>query len=153
MKRTGFTLVELLVVVSIIALLAAILLPSLGDARLMAQGAACLSNMKNAGTSLVMYYSDNHGYYPERVQLRGRQRSARAAISTGRPRFIRPTTPRGHAGKYPRTPSSSSARRTLRAAGPRRTSPPPASPTPRPARPPGRDLGRQAGRPAQLRGQ
>lgn len=60
----GFTLVELLVVVAIIALLASILLPSLGRAREMAKGASCLSNLRNIGISLLVYNQDNQGYYP-----------------------------------------------------------------------------------------
>lgn len=61
---TGFTLVELLVVIAIISLLASILLPSLANAREMAKAAACLSNLKNCGTGLMMYQSDNRTYYP-----------------------------------------------------------------------------------------
>jgi prepilin-type N-terminal cleavage/methylation domain-containing protein/prepilin-type processing-associated H-X9-DG protein len=63
-RRHGFTLVELLVVISIIALLAAILMPSLGNAREMARSAACLSNMKNIGSGLMVYQGDNRSYFP-----------------------------------------------------------------------------------------
>lgn len=62
--QKGFTLIELLVVVSIIALLASILLPSLASAREQAKAAACLSNMHNIGTNLMIYENDNKGYYP-----------------------------------------------------------------------------------------
>jgi prepilin-type N-terminal cleavage/methylation domain-containing protein len=62
MKRSrGFTLIELLVVVAIIAGLIAILIPSLGRARQMAQRTVCGTNLKSQGNAFAVYagqYSD-----------------------------------------------------------------------------------------------
>jgi len=63
-KRTGFTLVELLVVVGIIALLIAVLLPALNRARASAQQLQCLSNMRQVGMSFRFYASDNDQWLP-----------------------------------------------------------------------------------------
>jgi len=64
MKRRGFTLIELLVVVAIIALLIAILLPSLGKARELSQRSTCSANIRGIMQSMVVYSSDNNEYYP-----------------------------------------------------------------------------------------
>jgi general secretion pathway protein G len=65
-RRTAraFTLVELLVVTGIVALLIGILLPVLGRARAQAHRVACLSNVKQLGTAILMYCNENDGYFP-----------------------------------------------------------------------------------------
>ncbi len=57
-QRVGFTLIELLVVVAIIALLIAILLPSLSKAREQGKSAKCLSNMRSLMAAALMYYDE-----------------------------------------------------------------------------------------------
>ena len=62
--RRGFTLVELLVVIGIIALLISILLPSLNRAREMSSRIKCANNLRQIGQSLMLYAGENKGTYP-----------------------------------------------------------------------------------------
>lgn len=62
MRRRAFTLIEVLVVVAILALLVAILLPSLARARLAARRAMCLNNMRSLEGAHWMYITSNNGY-------------------------------------------------------------------------------------------
>lgn len=63
MKRRSFTLVELLVVVSIIALLISILLPSLKKARHQSKATVCLSNMRGLEIAHWTYMTEYNGWF------------------------------------------------------------------------------------------
>ncbi|OHB55057.1 MAG: hypothetical protein A2Y12_10440 [Planctomycetes bacterium GWF2_42_9] len=63
-SKRGFTLVELLVVISIIALLLAILMPSLQKARAQAGGVVCGSNQKQVVMAMLLYAEDSDGRVP-----------------------------------------------------------------------------------------
>jgi prepilin-type N-terminal cleavage/methylation domain-containing protein/prepilin-type processing-associated H-X9-DG protein len=63
-SKKGFTLVELLVVIGIIALLISILLPSLSRARETANRVKCGSNLRQIGQAMQLYANENQGNYP-----------------------------------------------------------------------------------------
>ncbi|CAN5485998.1 DUF1559 domain-containing protein [soil metagenome] len=62
-RARAFTLVELLVVIGIIAIMIAILLPSLSKARQAAQSVTCMSNLRGWAQSITIYTTENRGRY------------------------------------------------------------------------------------------
>jgi prepilin-type N-terminal cleavage/methylation domain-containing protein/prepilin-type processing-associated H-X9-DG protein len=70
-QRKGFTLVELLVVIGIIALLISILLPSLNRARETANRVKCASNLRQIGQGFLLYANENRGLFPRTVYSNG----------------------------------------------------------------------------------
>jgi prepilin-type N-terminal cleavage/methylation domain-containing protein len=65
----GFTLIELMIVIAIIAILAAILIPNFAHARAESQTAACEDNEKGIATAMEEYAVDNQGQYTSTLPL------------------------------------------------------------------------------------
>jgi prepilin-type N-terminal cleavage/methylation domain-containing protein/prepilin-type processing-associated H-X9-DG protein len=62
--KTGFTLIELMIVIAIIAILAAILFPVFNQARKKSLQASCISNLRQLTTAMKMYATDNDDQFP-----------------------------------------------------------------------------------------
>lgn len=88
-RPSGFTLIELMIVIAIIAILASILVPNFIRARGQGMFSACQSNLKNVGTALEMYSTDAAGRYP-------------TALTTLSPNYLKtiPTCPSSGTATY-----------------------------------------------------
>lgn len=70
-RKRGFTLIELMIAITIIAILAAILVPNFKKGRARAQLSTCLQQCRSTATSLEMYAVDNDGRFPDLSGLAG----------------------------------------------------------------------------------
>lgn len=70
-RHRGFTLIEIVVVVAIVMILAAILLPVFNGARESARTATCSSNLKQIGFAIDQYVQDTGGFYPRTPSMSG----------------------------------------------------------------------------------
>src|SRR4051812_47558329 len=68
-RRRGFTLVELLVVIGIIAILMSMLMPALSRAKQKANRIACVNNIRQINMAATMYAGDHDSEYPRRAQM------------------------------------------------------------------------------------
>lgn len=68
-RQAGFTLIEMMIVIAIIAILASITIPNLIRAKSRSQLTGCQSNLRNIGNALEMYNVDYKGRYPTQFAL------------------------------------------------------------------------------------
>jgi len=75
MKKRGFTMVELMIVIAVISVLATIIIPKFSQSRDRAKLSACKVNLKHIGFAMQMYANDNQGCFPAAETLQ-KMRSA-----------------------------------------------------------------------------
>lgn len=63
-RRRAFTLIEILIVITIICILAALLFPTFSRTRESARTTTCAGNLRQLGLTMEMYVNDNNGFYP-----------------------------------------------------------------------------------------
>ena len=83
--RRGFTLVELLVVIGIIAVLISLLLPSLNKAREAGNQVKCMSNLRSLSQAMIGFTSDHKGYMPGRAATGSTRYLTSGGVTSGTP--------------------------------------------------------------------
>lgn len=106
--KSAFTLIELLVVIGILAVLASLVLPVWGRAKVQALRAQCSSNLRQLGLGMILYADDHEGWLPETTH--GTVRTQRSWIFTLRPYL-------GDVDTVRACPADPRARERLRAGG------------------------------------
>ena len=86
----GFTLVELLVVISIIALLMSVLMPALARVQKQARNSVCMSNLRQWSLMWSMYLDDNEGYFLKRIYTFLEPGEAPTWLNLLRPYYLEP---------------------------------------------------------------
>lgn len=86
--RRAFTLVELLAVLAIIGVLAALTFIGLGSAREKARAATCVGNLRQCGVALNLFANDNKNRFPAALELDGRSWSGELARFDYLPRLV-----------------------------------------------------------------
>jgi prepilin-type N-terminal cleavage/methylation domain-containing protein len=111
-KNEGFTLIELMIVIAIIGILAAIAIPQFSAYRVRSYNAAAEADLRNAATAQEAYYVDKQTYVPNPVDLIGSTYGFYTSQGV--------TVPNGSAGAqgYTMTSYHTSGNRTYTLAGP-----------------------------------